>query len=168
MTVFAGFLGSDPVREEVSRLQEILKERVPGSYPAKENCHVTLAYLGEVDEKRIGDILQILYALPFPECELNFERMESFGGYNRETIVFTAPCPEQLRAYRNELHERLKEKGFEPDPAAFRPHITLVRAKNAGNDLSGIEVRPVRMRPLGASLFHSFQSKGQRVYLPLG
>ena len=168
MIVFAGFLASDFLREEAFRLQEILKERVSGSFPAKENCHVTLAYLGEVNENRIGDILQILYALPFPECELTFDTLETFGSWHRDAVVFTSRCPESLMAYRSELHERLKEKGFIPDPAPFCPHITLVRAKLAGNDLSGMEVRPVTMRPQGAVLFHSFQSGGKRVYLPLG
>ena len=82
--------------------------------------------------------------------------------------MFLAACPEELSCYRTTLHERLKEKGFEPDPAPFRPHITLVRARTAGNDLSGIAVRPVSMKPEGAVLFHSFQAGEKRVYLPLG
>ena len=168
MTVFAGFMASDSLQEEALRLQEILRQSIPGSYPAKENFHVTLAYAGEVEEERIGDLLQILYALPFPDCELSFDRAAAFDSYHRDVIVLTAACPENLMDYRTQLHARMQEKGFRPDPAPFRPHITLVRAKTGGNDLSGIEVRPVAMRPPGAVLFHSFQSRGKRVYLPLG
>ena len=168
LTVFAGFPAGEAVREEAFRLQTLLRPWVTGSYPARENFHVTLAYLGEIPQERVPEVLEVLYALPFPDCELTFDSLAAFTAHHRDTIVFLAQCPKELAAYREALHEKLLEKGFEPDPAPFRPHITLVRAKTGGHDLAGMEVIPETMKPAGAVLFHSFQSGGKRIYLPLG
>ena len=168
LIVFIALPPEPQVKEEAARLQGILRERVIGSYPAPENHHITLAYLGKIKETETKEVLQILASLTLPECELTFDKLEVFSGYHKEMIVFHAECPQELMAYRTALIEQLTKRGFSPDPAPFRPHITLVRAKTPGNDISGIAVRKQTMRAGAAVLFHSFHSRGQQVYLPIG
>ena len=115
--------------------------RAAGSLPVRwvriENIHVTLKFLGDVDERRIPAVSDAIAAaakdiLPF---QLSAEKMGVFPDFKRPRIVWVGSVLDRpaFELYNN-LERNLKELGFEPEDRAFRPHLTVGRvARDAGS-----------------------------------
>lgn len=101
------------------------------------NLHVTLAFLGSVPERRLGELAEAGRAAalgPAAEgadpvrdfLELAFDHIE----YWRAAQLLCALAAEP-QAAADGLARRLKDglagRGFAPDPKPFRPHVTVVR-----------------------------------------
>ena len=167
MIVFAGIELNPDTRDLCESLQGMLKTRTAGSFPRRENLHVTLAYFGEVDDAKLGEIQKILEETPFPRNELLFTRIGLFEGGKGDHIVLLARAQDTLLAYREELMKQFGEKWIYTDPKPFRPHVTLVRAKKKKVDCSGIHFEPVSSPVEQVVLFRSYEQSGKRIYEPL-
>jgi RNA 2',3'-cyclic 3'-phosphodiesterase len=95
----------------------------------RENMHITLRFVGDVDGHTADDFADALAevrAQPFP---LTIQGAGAFGG--REPRVLWAGVsagPELDALYR--AHERAARfVGLEPDPRDFKPHVTLARLR---------------------------------------
>lgn len=91
--------------------------------------HVTVAFLGAVPdpqlESTVGDLAAV--AARFPAFELRLSGARAVPGTRRASMVWAeTETDAELGPLRDEL---LCAAGCEPDPRAFRPHITLVRAR---------------------------------------
>ena len=164
--LFAALPVSEPVREAAVHLQNALRLRTEGSYPVRENLHVTLAYLGEVPRGRMQEAADIVASVAAPECRLVFDRMLRWKGQG-DMFVYAAEAPESLRAYRTAIHAALLKHRFSVEDSPFTPHITLVRGKKRGVDIQGIEPNAAVMVSGPAVLFESVHLKGGRHYIPV-
>ena len=116
--------------EALAETSALLRECVRGRYVGADSFHVTLAFLGEVESRRIDDascaIEQACLGLRATEAELG--ELGSFGRRSAATLWqgFSDPgvLPEAARNVRDEL----KACGFSFDTKKFLPHITLMRA----------------------------------------
>ncbi len=125
---------------------------VPGS-----NLHVTLAFLGSVPERRLGELGSIAQRAsaaagvtqPF---HVSFERLE----YWKKAQLLCA-VPAMARALRDTgdaatvlaaaLKTQLVAAGFTPDLKPFRAHVTLARKVSRRSDWA----RELRMPPVSWS-----------------
>ena len=100
-----------------------------GNFVAKDNFHITLHFIGNV---QMSDLIYIQSAmdaiahLPAPELQLT-----QFAMMRASDIV----CARLRQSARlTELHDVLGEKlenhGFEVEHRAYRPHVTLIRKKS--------------------------------------
>ncbi len=168
MIVFAGIELNKETMDLCESLQGMLKMRTPGSYPRRENLHVTLAYFGETDEGKLKDIQKILEEVPLLKNELLFTRLGVFDGTKGDQIILLARPQETLLAYREELMKRFSEQWIHTDPKPFRPHVTLVRAKRKDVDRNGISFEPTVSPVERIVLYRSYERLGKRIYEPLG
>ena len=168
MIVFAGIEVNQKTRDLCESLQGMLKMRTAGSYPRRENFHVTLAYFGEVDEGKRKEIQKIMEETSFTRNELLFTRLGVFGGGKGDQIVLLARPQDALLTYREELIKQFGEKWIYTDSKPFRPHVTLVRAKKKMVDCSGISFEPTSSPVEKVVLFRSYERFGKRIYEPLG
>ena len=167
MIVFAGIELNPETGNLCESLQGMLKTRTAGSFPRRENLHVTLAYFGEVDDVKLREIQKILEETSFSRSELLFTRLGVFDGGNGDQIVLLARAQDTLLAYRETLIKQFGEKWIYTDPKPFRPHVTLVRAKKKKIDCTGINFEPVSSPVEEVVLFRSYQEHGKRIYEPL-
>ena len=167
MILFAGIEINDSSRDLCVTLQKYLRGQTVGSFPARENFHVTLAYFGDVDEQTKTRIEEILKANPVPRCSLQLVRMTAFAGPKGDMVVLLARAPESLMEYRDRLVQRFGQEGIFVDAKPFRPHVTLVRAKKKGVWLDGIRFTPTVTPVERAVLFKSYPSGQKRIYEPL-
>ncbi len=86
--------------------------------------HVTLHFLGAVDETRIAKLLPVL-ALPFEPFTLALERPEAWP----RGLVVLCPCaaPVALLALQQHLGQALLSCGVSVEARVYRPHLTLAR-----------------------------------------
>ncbi|MHB8811888.1 MAG: 2'-5' RNA ligase family protein [Steroidobacteraceae bacterium] len=121
--------------------------RAGGGRPvAMGNLHVTLAFLGSVPERRLGELAEVARAaapgpafagvgaqspvgesaFPAGSLELTFDHLEYWRAAELLCALPAEP-PAPIAALARRLRDRLAASGFAPDLKPFRPHVTVVR-----------------------------------------
>jgi RNA 2',3'-cyclic 3'-phosphodiesterase len=102
--------------------------RASGGRPvAAANLHVTLAFLGPVPERRLGELAEIARgAAAGGSLELAFDHLEYWRAA-RLLCALPAEAPAPIAALAHGLQDLLAASGFTPDLKPFRPHVTVVR-----------------------------------------
>lgn len=112
-------------REQLEGYRPLL--RGCGGRPIRsENLHLTLAFLGNVDEATRKCLEQAADAIALPPFTLKLDRL---GFWRRPQVIWLGqePTPEPLLALSGELKRAMLACGLEPDPRPFRTHLTLQR-----------------------------------------
>jgi len=144
-----------------------------------ENIHLTLKFLGEVDDNLICDICQATdrCAGEFEPFEFTVAGLGCFppgGGAARVLWVGLEEGRENLQALQEGLEDALKELDFPPEPRKFSPHLTLARIKNAAVGKAGQQlIKTINPPVLGSQyvselvVFQSELTKTGPIYTPL-
>lgn len=96
-----------------------------------ENYHLTLRFIGDIDDAAARDIDLTLRQIRRPSFTVTLDGLDSFGGAKpRAIVVKAAPAAGlvELQAQQERLMQRL---GFAPEPRKFMPHVTLARLRAA-------------------------------------
>jgi RNA 2',3'-cyclic 3'-phosphodiesterase len=97
----------------------------------QENYHITLRFVGDIDEPAAQDFADALAAIEMDSFDVKIAGLGSFGG-SKPRVIFAAlkPCDALERLAK--AHDRAARiAGLPPEPRNFTPHITLARLKNA-------------------------------------
>lgn len=114
--------------EDLCRVRDALAQvKLRGHMTARENLHLTLAFLGEQPESAVPQIRQAMeraVGAPFAltlaaPCCFRQERGDLWW-------AGTQPCP-PLEALARRLRRELVQSGFPVDEKPFRAHVTLGR-----------------------------------------
>ncbi len=129
------FIAFDLTHRDIEKvLIEIKKAGADIKYVEPHNLHVTLKFLGEIEEKlagEIGDVIEGIFkrALPLKG------RLGGVGVYpglkHMRVLWIGLDCPE-LEVLQKNLDEILSEKGFKKD-RDFKPHLTIGRVRSGRN-----------------------------------
>ncbi|MEN8198625.1 MAG: RNA 2',3'-cyclic phosphodiesterase [Thermodesulfobacteriota bacterium] len=106
---------------------------LPGARWVKdEQLHLTLRFIGEVDEPLFQDIREVLGGVEAQAFSLQLDGIGCFPPRGRPRIVWAG-----VAANRELLHLQKKiesvltrEAGLDPEGRKYAPHITLARLKN--------------------------------------
>jgi len=111
-----------------------LQGGVPGArWQTREQLHLTLRFIGEVDGRDAAAIDDALSAISAPAFTLELKGVGSFGGrVPRDLWSGVAVC-EPLHHLQRKIESALQRIGLEPDGRKFTPHVTLARLKGASN-----------------------------------
>jgi RNA 2',3'-cyclic 3'-phosphodiesterase len=109
----------------------LLKGGIPGSrWVDPENFHLTLRFVGDIDNKHADDLAEALDHIRVPPLTLSVNGLSVFGSKKPHALIALVDHQPHL----SELHfsiERLCQRlGFAAEPRKFVPHITLARLKN--------------------------------------
>jgi RNA 2',3'-cyclic 3'-phosphodiesterase len=121
-----------PPREHLVRVQERLRPLLPRvSWTKGQNLHLTLKFLGEVDEARVPPVVEAARACPMKPVLLRPAGLSLLPpGRAFRVLAVALVEDEDLRTLHACLEERLETVGFERDRRPYHPHITLARARN--------------------------------------
>ena len=117
-------------RRKLERLRQLARIRLT---PAR-NLHVTLAFLGDIDDEQAGPIAEALRAglAGAPAWTLHVQRVGAFPGGGRPRVLWCGV--EDLMGRCADGHDRvwgaLEPFGFERETRPFRPHITFGRIRS--------------------------------------
>jgi 2'-5' RNA ligase len=96
-----------------------------------ENYHLTLRFIGDIDERTAADVYSALERVRRPPLSVKLDGLSTFGGDKPRAIVAKAKAEAPLIELQAE-HERLMRRiGIPPEPRKFVPHITLARLRAA-------------------------------------
>ena len=122
------------------------------------NIHVTLAFLGEVDAKRVPDLHAAASRLDLEPFRLELECLGSFSGAR---VGWAAPwrMPEALAGMAARLATALNAQGFVLEDRPFAPHATLVRRIDRG--VASRAIDPIGWRVEKFALVESRRGTGR-------
>lgn len=96
-----------------------------------ENYHVTLRFLGDVDDEIAQDAALALGKVRRAPFDVAIEGLDAFGGDRpRSLIARVAPSPAIL-ALQAEHESLMRRVGLSAEKRKFTPHVTLARLRDA-------------------------------------
>ena len=119
---------------EIGMALSSLRGGLPGArWIDPENYHLTLRFIGDVDEVTAHEVASLLGRVPRGPFELRMEGLTSFGGRKPRAVVATVAAERALIDMQAE-HERLMQRiGLEPEGRKYMPHVTLARLRDSSN-----------------------------------
>ena len=118
------------IPKEIGESLAMLRGGLPGArWIDPENYHLTLRFIGDIDDRLARDIAFMLGDVDRPPFELRLEGLSSFGGRKPRAVVAAVGGSSALYDLQAE-HERLMQRvGLEPEGRKYSPHITLARLR---------------------------------------
>ena len=155
---------SDAERDALFAWAQACHAASGGRLVLRENLHVTVAFLGDVERSRLpelGPIAERSLGAPFA---LVLDRI-GYWPYNRIVHAAATRTPAPLAALCATLTQALAQAGFRTEARPYRPHATLLR--DARSAPAAVPVEPL-VWPVGALvLAESARSQRGQLYRPL-
>ena len=115
-----------PIPEDIADRLLVLESDVPGaSWRTAEQYHLTLRFIGEVDEPTARDIdteLGRVVAAPF---DIALAGAGSFGGREPTALWAGVDAPPALFQLAQSCETAIRNAGLPPESRKYRPHVTL-------------------------------------------
>lgn len=117
---------------DVGQSLAMLRGGLPGArWIDPENYHLTLRFIGDVDEIVAHEVAFMLGKVRRGAFELRLDGLSSFGGRKPRAVV-AAIAPAQPVMELQAEHERLLRRvGIEPEGRKYTPHVTVARLRDA-------------------------------------
>ena len=151
------------------RAIEVLESGVAGArWVPKENLHLTLAFLGRVEDDRVADVSGAAAAAV--EGHVDFTvRVGSLGAFpsaKRARVVWAGldDPTRGLAGVADSVGEALERLGFPREERAFAPHVTLARVKTPAPVSLDLTLQPIAFPVERISLFESRLGRPHAVY----
>ncbi len=123
--LFFALWPDEVTRAELAKLLDVIP-RHRGKPVAVQNLHITLAFIGNVDEAMkqcLQERAEKVNSEPFSMT------MTRLGYFRRAKVTWLGPetCPLPLQSLVECLNTELEACGHRPDKRPFSPHLTLFR-----------------------------------------
>lgn len=114
------------MQTELHRYAQRMHDLYGGRVVAKDNIHLTLAFLGSLSLERTDELRAIGSSLRTGRFDLDLTRA---GCWKRSQIGWIAPeqVPATLDLLVLRLHDLVSRSGIPVDDKPFRPHVSLLR-----------------------------------------
>ncbi|MEE1656668.1 RNA 2',3'-cyclic phosphodiesterase [Microvirga sp. CF3062] len=106
---------------------------LPGArWVEPENYHITLRFIGDIDERMADDVASILgERRQRAPLSITIDGLDSFGGSKPRAVFARTSGNGELNELQGEQERLLRQVGLAPETRKFTPHITLARLKQA-------------------------------------
>lgn len=156
-------------------LERLSFDGMPGArWVEPDNMHITLHFIGEVDEHDAEEIHHELSRVRAPQFSLSLTGVDTFGqGRKTRALWVGVEKSEPLNLLRGRVEAAVVRAGRPPEPRKFVPHVTLARFNSAPTDriLSFIQNNNLfRCGPIAFDSFTLFESDSGGdgpIYMPL-
>jgi 2'-5' RNA ligase len=101
---------------------------------ARDKRHLTLKFLGNVDEAEVPKLTAAAdrAAARSQRLEMSVRDVGAFPNFSRARVVWIGVEQEpRLGLLHHDLEQLCEQEGFEVEGRPFRPHITLARVRSA-------------------------------------
>lgn len=164
MRVFISIDIPDKVKNEIRKIQDALPEFI-GKKIEFENLHLTLKFLGEVDENKIGEIRERLRQIKFNKFGAEINKL---GVFSEKFIRIIWLCLNNCEELQKEIDKKLKYL-FNKEKR-FMGHLTIARVKKINDKkeflkkLKEIKIKPIKFTINNFKFKNSFLKPEGPVY----
>src|SRR6185369_13613094 len=117
-----------PIPDLVAQRALLLQGGVPGArWQSREQLHLTLRFIGEVDGRDARAIDDALAGIDAPAFDLQMHGVGQFGNKQPHTLWAAARKNELLEHLARKVDTAIRRVGQPQDAHKFMPHVTLAR-----------------------------------------
>lgn len=132
---FIAVLLPEEIKAKACEIQDKLKRvNADVKWVEKENLHITLRFLGEIEEELVEKIKDTMLEIgkKFPPPKLEFKGIGAFPDLRRPRVIWIGGEAPLLGEIAKDLEERIRKLGIPPEkPFSF--HLTLGRVRSPKN-----------------------------------
>ncbi|MBN1481873.1 RNA 2',3'-cyclic phosphodiesterase [candidate division KSB1 bacterium] len=125
----------DAVRQSLAQLQDNLKRHGKGvRWVRPAGIHLTLKFLGDVDEKQLPDIVSVVRKAsePYAPIKIHLYGTGAFPNLHQPKVYWIGvEEAADLIKIQSDLENELAPLGFPKEKRQFSPHLTLGRVKSS-------------------------------------
>jgi 2'-5' RNA ligase len=150
------------IPSEIVQSMARLRGGLPGArWIEPEHYHLTLRFIGDVDDALAEEIADLLSKVERPAFDLRIDGLGSFGGNRPRAVVAAVAAVAELAELQAD-HERIMQRvGLQPD-RKYKPHVTLARLRDTSSrqvaDFLSIR-QPFRSPPFSVARFVLYSSR---------
>ena len=133
MRLFFALWPDESVRHFIVEDTEAVVIEAGGKPVQPRNYHVTLAFLGEVRQSSLDEIVRVARSVRFKGFSLRLDRTGYWSG-SRTLWLSPSDCPKELTALVDDIWNKLEDLGFAIEHGLYRPHVSLCRNVPEGNE----------------------------------
>lgn len=137
MRLFIGIPLEKKLVNEIYSLYNKFKNLKNAKFVKKENLHITLKFLGEVEEEKITLIKNAIdnSILNFEKFFISTNKISGFPEEKRAKVIWfnVYKNSEKIEFLFNNLETYLEKIGFKKEEKKFVSHITIARVKEGAN-----------------------------------
>ena len=131
MRLFVALSISDPVAQQLMLLQG----GVPGArWQSREQLHLTLRFIGEVDGSDARTLEDTLAGIDAPAFDLQLHGVGQFGNKQPHALWAAGRKNELLEHLQRKVDNAIRRVGQPQDAHKFTPHVTLARLRHPDMD----------------------------------
>lgn len=174
------FIGTDfnrDIKDSIAGIQHIVRENSErGRFKYAGNFHLTIKFLGEVQQTKTPDIGRVLtnIASKHRKIRLNIDKIGYFDGKESIHALWLGFSGEldKLRELYSDIDEEMHKLGMKKEIKAYTPHITIaqdlilkipfekLKEKVDFQSFKVLEINEI-------SLIKSEEAGGKRIYTPI-
>ena len=174
MRLFIAVEIPEDIKKYLVELQnKIESNEVKIKYVKKEGMHLTLKFLGEVQQEKVDEIKRELGKIKFKPFSLNLDSIRVFSNEKYIRVIWVGLKPEDdINKLQKEIDDILN-KWFKKEKD-FKAHLTLARVKYVENkeifmqELKKIKVESKKIEIKNFKLINSKLGREGPVYEDLG
>ena len=137
MRVFIAVELPNEIRQSLGDVQQALRPLTNSArWVAPESIHITLKFLGEIPDKTVADVDSAITGVSWKTFQVTVRGVGFFPGTRSPRVFWAGMEAPTMQGLAEQLDRRLERVGFEAEKRAFRPHITLARARETRIDAS--------------------------------
>ncbi len=169
--LFVALAVPEPARNSLSTIQGGIEG---ARWVAPDNFHVTLRFIGEINNPQTDDVIDSLAGVRARSFELELAGVGCFQSRGRVRSVWAGiTLNDGLLALQRKVSRAVADSGFPTRERNFHPHVTLARCKDIGPTQirDFLETRAMFRADLFSvqtiTLFESLLGSGSPVYRPV-
>jgi 2'-5' RNA ligase len=119
------------IPEDLAQRLSLLRGGLAGArWIDAENYHVTLRFIGDIDDRTADEIADAMDRVRRREFDLQFAGLDSFGSAKPHSIVARIAPSRALSELQAEQERIIQRIGLPPEGRKYTPHVTLARLRN--------------------------------------
>ncbi len=160
----------EEAKYSLADIQTSLKVKVKAKWVEKENLHITLKFLGELDSRKVNLVQKVLEELKEKQFGFFIKGIGCFPQPDKAKVLFAqCNCLPLFGIYKY-IHKKTLRINKTQEKRNFNPHITLARLKipqNISLLLGKIPVPKAEYKIKRITLFESQLRKEGPVYFKI-
>ena len=119
------------IPNDVAQRLAIMRGGLQGArWTEPSDFHVTLRFIGDIDDRLADDISDLLAAIKRKPFSLRLSGLDWFGKDKPHSLYASVTLVSELSELQAEQERLMRRLGLPADPRKFTPHITLARLRD--------------------------------------
>ncbi|MCK9536588.1 MAG: RNA 2',3'-cyclic phosphodiesterase [Bacilli bacterium] len=126
MRTFIGIKLNDCYNQIIEMQQEFKRMEIFGNYTLPENVHLTLLFLGELNQEEFKKVKLTLNQIEYSSFPVYIDKVKDF----KDMMILEIRQSTELMQFQALLNRALTKENIYNERRPYYPHITLIRRCN--------------------------------------